>query len=444
MTDKEKILTILQKILPEDINAEISVRRESEKETKLRKNTAVESIDRRNHFVQVRVEQGGRVGVYSTNRLTVSALREALSRARENASWGRPGPLILTGSTGYREMDLFSRATANLSPQSRTALLAPVFKVADKAGMAVSGVLSAQAGEYALANTAGLAAWTRATVAQFCATVTSVDGLGIGYGYACDRNIDKLDCLDPFLQAAAKCQAADKPRPLTPGKYTVILEPAAVADLLAVVAETVLNGRAYLEARSPVTEIGSRIFGENITIWDDALDSKGLAMPFDFQGVPKQRLNLVSRGVVQNLALDNETAASLNRAGTGHASVPGSNLGPVPAHIFMEPGNAMYDDMITSTKDGLLISRLHNLVVLDPREGLITGTTGHGTLLIENGKLKAALPNLRFVQNLVQTLNQVEMTGDETRLFGGLWGGMRVPALKIGGFSIIGSNIGYL
>lgn len=444
MTAKGKLVGVLQKVLPDDINAEISVLIESTRETRIRNNSIAEGTDKLQISVRVRAEQGGRVGIFCTNRLNIPGLRKALVKARENAAFGRPGPLILTGSTGYREMVLIHPGTAGQSAKARGETLAPLVTVAGSAGIKVNGALTASVGEFVIANTAGLAASTRVSAALFNASVASGEGSGVGYGFACDRDADKLDVMGSFLQAAAKCQASQYPQLLPAGEYTVILEPAAVADLMAVVARTVFNGRTFLEGCSPLAKIGTKIFGDNITIWDDGLDMRGMAVPFDFQGVPKQRLFLVTRGVAQNLALDNETATRLNMAGTGHASLPGANLGPMPAHIFLEPGNAMLDDMIASTKRGILISRLRNVAVLDPKSGMFTGATGNGTLLIENGQLAAALPNLRFVQNLIQALNRVEMTGDEARLFGGLWGSLRVPALKIQGFSIIGSNFGQI
>jgi len=442
MIEKGKLLTILQRVLPEDINAEISVLIECLRSTLIQDNSINEATENHNVQVQVKAEQGGRIGLYTSNNLTISGLREALSQARENAAYGRHSPLILTGSSGYRDIMLKFEATTKQSPESRMKLLEPIIDIAAKTNLNINGALSANSGQYAVVNTSGLAAWTQASLAQFRASVNSIEGSGTGHAFACDRDVDNLDFLGPFLEAVAKCQASVNQQPLSSGEYTVILESAAVADLMSVVAPMVFGGRAYLEGHSPASKIGSKIFGDNVTIWDDGLDPRGISIPFDFEGVPKQRLNLVTKGVFQNIALDNQTAADLNMACTGHASLPWNNLGPKPNHIFMEPGNAMLDDMIASTKRGILVSRLRNLVVLDPRMGIVTGSTGNGTLLVEDGKLTAALPNLRFVQNMVRAFNRVEMIGDETRLFGELWCSSRVPSMKFNKFSIIGSSTG--
>lgn len=434
MITSTNLLTMLKKALPPDFNAEISVCKERVKQTKFVNRSVAKVSEQFHTVIRAKVEKRGKVGTFRSNRLTLSGLREALAMAAQKAEVGRPGPLVQMGSTGYRDMNLWFPATANLSAESRSEMLDQAMDFSKRAGLEVAGNLATAAGEFAIVNTAGLAAMTQVTFAEFRTAVSSNDAAGTGHGYHCARDIAKLDVLGPVLEAAAKCQASSDPRPLPWGEYTVILEPAAVADLLQALAPRAFSGHALL-GQTPY-KIGNKVFGENINIWDDALDPKGLSIPFDSEGVPKQRLHLVSKGVLQNLTLDNAAAAQLDLPVTGHAPFGGG--GAIPTHLFMEPGNAMLDDMITSTKRGILVSRLRNILFLNPHQA--TGVTGNGTLLIENGKLKAAVPNLRFVQNLVQALNQVEMIGDEARLFGNLWGSIRVPGLKIHGFNITGAG----
>lgn len=433
---------MLTDAIPDDVNAEISALSQIGVDTHIYNNSLVSATKSRNISINVRVEEEGRVGYHCSDHFNVVGLQTALERARANAKSGRSGPLILTPSTGYREMNLDYPDTAEQSSATQARLLKPLLDIAaSKINIQTRGMLTAQSGEFTIVNSAGLAATTATTFAQFQVFAVGVEGLGQGYGYACNRSAQAMDLMTPFMAAAAKSLAASFPKSISGGKYTVILEPAAVADLMNLLAKTVFNARAYLRGQSPVSNIGQRIFGENINIWDDGLDARGFAIPFDFQGVPKQRLNLISRGVVANIALDNDTAAIMAKSGTGHSPAPGQ-VEPRPTHIFMEAGNAMLDDMIASTRRGILISRLRNLAILDPRSCLMTGVTGNGTLWIEGGKLISALPNLRFVQNLVEIFNEVEMIGDETQAFGGLWGGLTVPALKVQGFNILGSIIG--
>lgn len=441
MTEKSRLLNILEKVLPKDIPAEITLLSESRQETQMGHNHLVQGSRQEKMFVRVRAEARGRVGEETTNVLSLPSLRQAVARARKRAETGRPGPLVLTPGKGYREMSLAPAATSEQSPQARAALLAPLADLAGKANLLIDASLWANVGELAIVNTLGLAAHTKAALAEFEISVASATGPGRGYGYFCHRNAEELDVMTPFLAAAAKCQASEKQLPLPAGEYTVILEPAAVADLMGITAKIFFDGRAFAENRAPFPKLGAKLFAEQLTIWDDSLDPQGLQLPFDFEGAPKQRLNLVNRGIIQAVCLDNETAAGLKTVSSGHAALPGTDA-PIPRHLAVEAGNAMLDDMIASTKRGILVSRLHNVSILDARAALITGTTGCGTLLVEEGKLTAALPNLRFVQDLTLALNSIEMTGDETKLFGGLWEGFLAPALKLNRFSFLTGNTG--
>lgn len=441
MTEKSRLLNILERMLPKNIPAEIMLLSESRQAALMQHNHLVQGSRQEKMLARVRVEENGQVGEETTNVFSISSLRQAVARARKRAETGLPGPLTLSLSKGYREMSLAPAATNAQSPQSRAALLLPLAELAGKANLLIDARLSAHVGELAVVNTLGLTANTKAALAELEISVASATGPGIGYGYSCHRNAEKLDVMTPFLTAAAKCQASDKQRPLPAGEYTVILEPAAVADLMWVMAKIFFDGRAFAENRTPFAKLGAKLFPEQLTIWDDSLDPRGLPLPFDFEGVPKQRLNLVNKGIIQAVCLDNKTAAALKTVSSGHAALPGTEA-LLPRHLAVEAGNAMLDDMIASTKRGILVSRLHGLSILDARATLITGTTAGGTLLVEDGKLTAALPDLRFVQNLILALNSIEMTGDEIKLFGGLWEGFLVPALKLNRFSFLTGSTG--
>lgn len=443
MTEKSRLLSILEKVLPKDIPAEITLLSESRQAAQMRHNRLVQGSRQEKMFVRVRAEENGRVGEETTNVFSLPSLRQAVARARKRAETGRQGPLVLTPGTGYREMSLAPAATCEQSPQARAALLAPLADLAGKAGLLIDAKLSANVGELAIVNTLGLAAYTKAALAEIEIFVASAAGPGRGYGYCCHRNAEKLDVTTPFLTAAAKCHASEKQLPLPAGEYTVILEPAAAAGLMRVAAEIFFDGRAFAENRTPFAKLGAKLFAEQLSVWDDSLDPQGLQLPFDFEGAPKQRLNLVNRGVIQAVCLDNATAAVLKTLSSGHAALPGTEA-LIPRHLAVEAGNAMLDDMIASTKRGILVSRLHDVSILDARAAVITGTTACGTLLVEDGKLTAALPDLRFVQNAIHALENIEMTGDETKLFGGLWEGFLTPALKLNRFSFLTGNIGQI
>ncbi|MTI94168.1 MAG: TldD/PmbA family protein [Firmicutes bacterium] len=438
---KEQLLSRLEAALPEHIDAEIIAQVSSEQLTRFSNNTIHQNIREQNSRVFVRVIENGKGGTFITNSLDSKQLAGAVRKALEAAKLPMPrsSQPPLSPATSYKEMNLHDPELSNLTPEGHAQLVADTLVTVRNAKMQASGAFTGADQELALVNTRGLRAWTRATFADFHLVVSDHQQTTSGYGSTCGRRLADLDFIGAMTAAAAKCEAASNPQGFPPGEHTVILEPAAVADLVRFLALIGLNGQALLEGRSPFPKLGEKYLGDNVTIWDDALDPEGLAMPFDFQGVPKRKLNLITKGIVQNVATDNSVATYMEKASTGHGQLPPSQ-GPLPNHMFMEAGNAMLDDMIVSTKRGILISRFHYVNVLDARQAVLTGVTRDGTLLIEDGKLTRSLKNLRFTESLIRALSRVEMVGDSSKLFGWFWGSVRVPALKIRGFKFNGSE----
>lgn len=439
MTEKNKLLTVLEKVLPKDIPAEIAVLTHSREASWLRRNSLVQGSRVDNVTVRVRVEKRGRVGEGTTNVFNLPSLRQTVKQARNHAY--KQGPLVLSDSKGCREVSLAPAATLEQNPQDRENLLSEIRSLAGRANLVVDGSLTSHVAEIAFVNSLGVAAYTKAALAEFELFAANAAGPGRGWGYCCHPDAEMLDVMGTFLIAAAKCQSSDRQQPLPAGEYTVILEPAAVAGLMEAAAAIFFDGKAFIQQRTPFARLGEKLFSEQLTVWDDSLDPRGLQLPFDFEGTPKQRFSLVNRGIIQGVCLDNGSAAALNTVSTGHGPPPGI-AAPRPGHLVVEAGNAMLDDMIASTRRGILVSRFHGLSVLDSREAVITGTTAGGTLLVEDGKLTAALPDLRFVQNLAEAFNNIEMTGDEVKLFGGLWSSFLVPALKLNKFTFLAGNTG--
>ena len=160
-----------------------------------------------------------------------------------------------------------------------------------------------------------------------------------------------------------------------------------------------LNGLGFLEERSFFAgRIGERAFDPKVTIVDDALDPRGLPRSFDFEGTPKQRTPLVEEGVIRGPVWDRATAARAGRESTGHALPAGSRAyGAVPTNLVLSPGEAeSTDELAELVGDGIYVTRLHYLSVVNQREGVITGMTRDGTFRIRDGKVAEPLVNLRF------------------------------------------------
>jgi len=175
------------------------------------------------------------------------------------------------------------------------------------------------------------------------------------------------------------------------------------------------------------------VCGSSITIWDDALDPRGMMSSFDYEGMPSRKVTLIEEGVAKALVYDTKTAAKDGVTTTGHATGPGG-WGPVPGAIFMQIGDATVEEMVAATERGLLVTRFHYTNVLSPKQTVLTGMTRDGTFLIEGGRIVGGVRNLRYTQNILEALGRVEMIGSEGKLAGGAW----VPALKIKGFTFSG------
>ena len=190
--------------------------------------------------------------------------------------------------------------------------------------------------------------------------------------------------------------------------------------------------------------VGEEVMSNLVDIWDDGLDPGGIPMPFDFEGVPKQRVDIVRKGVVKSPVYDRITARKMGETTTGHALPPTMrSLGPIATNLFMASGNTSTEEMIRSTDRGLYISRFWYTRLVHPRDCVITGMTRDGVFLIEDGELVYPVNNLRFTQSYVKALANLETVGTETRLLMSEFGGQatRVPALKINGFSFTGTTV---
>jgi predicted Zn-dependent protease len=256
-----------------------------------------------------------------------------------------------------------------------------------------------------------------------------------------------LDARELAETAAQKAIGSAGPQELPAGKYTVILEPAAVLDIVGFMFYD-FGGLAILDQRSFLNDrIGKQIFGENINIWDDVAHPLQSGAPFDGEGVPRQRVQLVENGMVKRLVYARPTADRMKRSEykdqvgpivpTGHGFPLPNEIGEAPLNIiFGEPKQPMsVDEMIASTERGVLVTRLWYIREVDPYEKILTGMTRDGTFLVENGKVRHGLLNFRFNESLLHMLSNVEQMSCSVRASGEESFDMVVPAMKVRDFN---------
>jgi predicted Zn-dependent protease len=203
------------------------------------------------------------------------------------------------------------------------------------------------------------------------------------------------------------------------------------------------NGLAVFEGRSFVTSrLGQQVMAPTVSIWDDGLDPTGLPMPFDFEGVAKQRVPLIEAGVARGAVWDRRSAAKAGagHASTGHAQPAPDSHGPLPTHLFMAPGGADQAALLRGIARGVWVTRFWYTRVVHPLEVVMTGMTRDGTFLIENGEITRPVHNLRFTQSYLAALAAVEAIGRETRLVDSDFGVARVPAVRVACFNFTGAT----
>ncbi|MBI2861841.1 MAG: TldD/PmbA family protein, partial [Chloroflexi bacterium] len=383
----------------------------------------------------VRAIFGRRIGVASTKDLGEAGVREVVERAAavarlqpENPDFqSLPRPAAISPVDGYR------RRTAECTPQDRADLVGVICARAKARGLTGAGNCETAAYEFAVANSLGVEVYYQGTEASAHAVALAEDGSGYGAQASCD--FGDLDGEAIAGEAVERALRARGPIVVEQGDYEVILGEYAVAEMLEILAylgfgaKTVQEGTSFLCGK-----LGQRIVGENITIIDDGLDPRGLLMPFDFEGVPKQRVALIEQGIARGMVYDSLTAGKEGRASTGHALPAPNPFGPLPTNLFMGAGSATLEDMIRSVKRGIWVNRFWYTNPVHPLTTVTTGMTRDGTFLIEAGKVVGPIRNLRFTQSYLEALNQVELIGREAKLVRGEYLTACVPALKIAKF----------
>ncbi len=413
--------------------------------TRFANSTIHQNVAETDTEVRIRVVLGKRVGVATTNNLEDEALAQTLENALAIARLQPENPDFksLPGPQPIAEIAAFSEATASCSPEQRAKGAGAICLMARGAGVVASGALTTAAIEAAVANSLGIYAYHATTYADINTVIMS--DTSAGYASALALDVGDLDFEAIGREAVEKCLHSQNPRALEPGEYTVILEPYAVDDFLLMMAYTGFGAVAMQEGRSFMSgKLGEQIVDPRVSIWDDGLSPDGIPWPFDFEGVPKQRVDLIEKGVARGVVYDSYRAGKEEgKASTGHALPAPNPFGPFPANAFIAPGDATLEEMIASTERGVYVTRFHYTRPVEPTKVVITGMTRDGTFLIENGEIAYPVKNLRFTQSYLEALNEVAMIGNEPRLLAGIALDISrdsVPALKLNKFAFTGAT----
>jgi predicted Zn-dependent protease len=403
--------------------------------TRFANNTIHQNVAEEGGSLSVRAVVDRRVARVSTNKFDEAAIRQTCEAAIGLARLQPPDAdlLPMPGPQTYRAVQRFHKQTARLTPQTRAETVRRVIARAEKDGLTAAGVFSSGVFAAGLFNSRGLSAFHEETISEFSVTMLGESSSGWAKKTSPDCRELEPDALAE--RAARKALESREPREIAPGKYTVILESAAVLDLLGYLFSD-FGGLAVHEKRSCLTgRVGQQVFGVNISVRDDVYHPLQAGAPFDGEGVPRQRVTLVEKGVVKRVVYARQTAHNVGAEPTGHGFPLPNEFGEAPVNIVMQGGKSSVEEMVRATERGLLVTRLWYIREVDPYQKILTGMTRDGTFWIEDGKVRHGVKNLRFNQSVIEMLGQVEMMSPPERTAGEESFEMVVPAMKVREFS---------
>ena len=384
--------------------------------------------------VSIRTATGGRTARATTNRLGEDSLRATIeaSLSLAHSQPRDPGLLPMPGRQRYRKVNRFIKATAALTPEDRARAVRLACDLAVKRGQVAAGIFSSGMSQTAVGNSRGLSAAYSETHSQF--SITMQEDPAASWAKADSVDAREIHPQKLAARASEKAHLAVKTQELAPGRYTVILEPAAVLDLVGFLfydfaATALRDKRSCLNDRT-----GKQVFGKNINITDDVFHPLQKGVPFDGEGMPRQQVRLVDQGVPQNLVYSRASAKAARKKPTGHGFALPNEYGEAPMNLVFSGGDSSVEKMVASTDRGLLVTRLWYIREVDPYEKVMTGMTRDGLFLVENGMVTSAVKNFRFNQSLIGMLKNVELMSPAARTTGEESFEMVVPAMKVHDF----------
>ena len=421
--------------------------------TRFANNTIHQNVEEENCLASIRTNFGRRTARATANQFDDESLKRAVEASESLARVQEPDPDLLpmpdSQEAGVADRNVrdtrFFEQTAAITPGDRASVVGQIVAVADRHRLTTAGIYSTSESLEGIFNSRGLARWHAQTLAEVSITMLAEDSSGWQKLNSPDvRNLNPVQLAET---AARKAVESAQPREIPPGRYTVVLEPSAALDIVGFMFWD-YSGMAILDQRSSLNDrIGTKQFGENINIWDDAAHPLQAGSAFDGEGVRRQRVQLVEKGVVRRVVYARATAAKMKQSehaskvgpieATGHGFPLPNEMGEMPLNIvFGAPENPQsIEQMIASTERGILVTRLWYIREVDPYEKIVTGMTRDGTFLIENGKVQCGLRNFRFNQSLIAMLSNVEAMGVPVRACGEESFDMVVPAMKVREFN---------
>jgi predicted Zn-dependent protease len=399
------------------------------------RNSVSTSGEDSNVSLSVNCFYGKKSGTATINEFDDASLEKVVRRAEELATLAPENPEFMEPlpQQAYDQSKTWSDSTAKITPDYRAQAAADSINPASSKDITAAGYLEDNRGFSSMMNSKGLFAYNQQTAVDFTVTMRTNDGTGSGWVTRNFNDVSKLNTAEASKIAIDKALMSRNPKAIEPGKYTVILEPAAAGDLISLMlfgmnARQADEGRSYLSKKGGGTKLGEKIVDERVNIYTDPLNDEVPASPWMGNGLARKKMDLINGGVVKNLIYDRYWASQKNVEPV-----------PFPGNRIMDGGSASVEDMIKDTKRGVLVTRFWYIRSVDPQTLLYTGLTRDGTFFIENGKIKHPIKNFRFNESPVIMLNNLETLGKQVRVSGGGGGpgggSSLIPYMKIRDFT---------
>jgi len=447
MIGRERSIDLLKQVLDESPadQTEVLLLTEDSSLTRFAQSTIHQHVAERNGTAILRVVSDKRIAVVTTNILKPSSLRDSLKKAVSLARVQQPNEEFksLAEPRPIPEVDTFSEKIDRLTPEKKVKTIRNLFSIAKGKNFKASGAFSHGKVELAVVNSLGVEAYQLYSDLFFHLILGN--GKSSGYGSFVSRDPDQLN-IESLAEEAARRASGGEPIQIEPGEYEVILEPYAVSELLSFMGYLGFHALALQEGRSFFCDaMGKKLASEKVTIYDDGFDPEGLQVPFDFEGLPKQKVVFFDEGVAKEATYDSFTAGREGKNSTGHALIPPNTEGPIPINLLMKEGDSSLEEMVRSVRKGIYVTRFHYTNVVEPMKAVLTGMTRDGTFWIEGGELKNPIKNLRFTESVLRAFSRVSDISRERRLCseGTVYSrrfvtGTVAPAIKVDGFNFSG------
>lgn len=443
MLNKETAYKIMDQVVEEarGYDTRVVVQGGMEALTRIANSEIHQNVEVTSLTVSIVITQGKKRSQISTDLHTPEGLREAVQEAIANLDFlpeGEDQPPLVKTPAEIESIDLDPGLEAQYSRDNRAQMLKDAMATLEENYKAF-GALTYHTHLVAVGNSQGIKRLAMGNSVSFTILVASNTG---GSGYADDRSSRgaKLDLPTTFARAYQKARLNQNPEELEPGRYTVVLEPLAVGDILTFLSYYGFSAKSAQNQVSFLTDrLNEKVFDDRITIVDDYQNPNTVNLPFDFEGAPRQQVTIIHQGVAKGLTYDMSSARKDGVETTGH-SVNLPHMGGLPLNLVMAGGDKSLKDIIASTRDGLLVTRFHYMNATNPRTAQLTALTRDGLFRIKKGEIAGAVKNLRFTEGMLQALNNVEAISRERQRTEFFFGNYYVPALKIKNFHFTGKS----